>query len=251
MKKVIALFALFAVVALAGCQTASTSTDPTVPEGTLAGACGTLAAGSLSIDNSVMGVIGLSVPASEVRMSAPSTPEVDGDWWTSTNNWTYGGTTYTISYNFRLVNSSGTVCNTQALLDGLTAGTLDDVWMYVSWGISSSTSSLTLTYGNSKDDPLKVEGLINTPKTISGPVSISGSEDGTAYSMTLTYGELALGTSGYPTGTVTVTFKEGSSTVAEATIVFNNTDTATITFTSGYSGSYTVDLDTGIVTASL
>ena len=252
MKKVLALFALFAIVALAGCQQAATTTEPTVPEASIASSIGYLAKYSVAVDNAVMGVVGISsISAAEVCICAPSTPALGTDnWWTSTDSYSAGGYTYTITYRFKLWNSSGTLINTQALLDALTEDTLDKVWMWVDYSIVYGGASFSMSLGSSKDNPLKFEGLVVPPKTVDGPISYSGTSDDTSYSVTVTYSSLSLSASGYPSGEVGVSVSEGDTAVVEATITFNGTSTATITFTSGYSGTYTVDLDTGLVTAS-
>ena len=98
-------------------------------------------------------------------------------------------------------------------------------------------------------DPLTFDGQNTASPTIDGPISYSGSASDENYEISFDYNTLTV-TGGYPDGSVDWNVSVNSSSVYGGTIVFNGTNQATITFTSGASESYTVYLDSGTVEAT-
>lgn len=246
MKKALAIMSLLLLVGLVGCQqSTSTSTTPPVPANTCAASVGSLAFTSLYIDNISLGAVGVSGAMSAQTTLATPVYGTDG-WWSA--QFTYGSAAVTV--NFRVWNTSGTEIVNSTGLNALTIATTDKLWIYTTWVVGSTTMS----FGTSKDNPLKFAGIYSTSstnKSISGPIALSGTdEDGTSYSIAVTYSTVTLSSSGYPNGTVTVSVTSGGQEIMAGSLVCIGTNSATFTFTSGYSGSYAVNLDTGVVTAA-
>lgn len=258
MKKVIGLALLFGLglLLVSGCQTASTPT--TVPAASAAQGLGILATEGLGIDNSILGVFPYAVlSASSVRASAPSTPTYSGGWWSCTNSYTkvftVDATTYTFShsydYNFRVWDDASIEVITKAVLDACTRSNISKISLYSTDTFSSNGVSATMKFGASKDDPLTFNGYGTGSFKIDGPMSYSSNYGGTDYTISLDYVNVTLATNGIPNGAINFSISVGGSTTYAGTITYNSiAGTATIEFTSGATGTYTVDLSTGIVT---
>jgi hypothetical protein len=248
MKKLLS-FALvlgLGAILLSGCQQAQQAAAPPVPASTAANSVGSLVSTGLGIDNILMGAVGVAgVSAKEVKTTTIATPEYGADgWWHVT--FTYGGSISVDSY-FRIWSTAQEI-TTNADLDNLALKNVDKLWIYAAWSIGS----VTMNFGASKDNPLKFTGVganSTSAKSLSGPISFAGTdEDGTSYSITLTYSDVSLSSSGYPNGNVSFSISSGGTEVIAGTISFNGTATATLTFSTGYSGTYSIDLLTGAAT---
>ncbi len=256
MKKVLSLVLVLGLglLLVSGCNQGTTSSGGTtvsIPAATIADSVGSSAILTLSIDNSILGVFGVS-SASSVRASEPSTPSYGSDeWWTSTNIYTTeANITHNATYNFKVWVAEGEV-TTLLGLDGITLSTVAKLQTYTTWTTTFGTSSFSMSYGASKSDPLTFDGY-NTisNQSIDGPISYTNTYDGETYQIVIDYVTLTLNSSGYPTGSVNWSVSVGGSAVYAGTITFDGTTTATITFTTGATGTYTVNLLTGIVSAT-
>jgi hypothetical protein len=252
MKKLLSLILVLGlgVILVAGCQTATDSgSTPTIPESSLATNVGQMAQQSVGIDNGVLGVVtALGVSSSGIRSSAPLLPVYGTDgFWSTTDNYSASGVTYDLSYKFKVWNAGGTELKTISGLQSIsTVSDLREIWLVVEQSITTSSGSVTLNYGTSVTDPLKFDYVNDT---VSGDVAFSSTYNGDSYTINYDYSSLGT-TNGYPDGTVTVTVSVNGSTVTTATVTFNGTNTATIVFNSGgYSGSYSINIDTGVVSA--
>ncbi|MBN2058082.1 MAG: hypothetical protein JW782_04755 [Candidatus Saganbacteria bacterium] len=254
MKKALGLILLLALglFAVSGCNQSSSggSSTPTVPASTVASDLGTMARFSLDMDNQILGVISIAGVAG-ARAMAPSTPTYANSWWTSTDSYSSSGMTYDKEFNFRVWDTGGSEITTIAGLQGISSSAdLSALWTYTSITYTFSGGSYTIKYGTSTGDPLKFTGYNTASPTISGPLSFSSSYQGTSYSVTFTYGNLTMATGGYPNGTISWSMSENSSEVAAGSIAFNGTAVCTITFTSGLSGTYQYNIDTGAIVTS-
>lgn len=247
------LLGLFVMVAIitSGCSQQVVST-PILPQCIAASSIGSLGTYSLSADNSIAS--GTNVAASGIRAAGYSTPEVGSDdWWQMTYAFSYGDYTYDMTFSFKLWDKNGTVINTSNALDNLGTSDLGNIWIYGILNITYAGTSYEINIGSSKSNPFKYEGYNASSLSLSGPVSHTGSYENLSYTVTATYNNLTVstgGTSGYPTGTVNVSIAEGGNTVSTATITFDGDNTASLVFTSGYSGTYSINLDDGTVTAA-
>lgn len=254
MKKLFSLVLILSlgVLLVAGCSSTSSGGggDPTVPASTVASDLGTMGKNSLALDNGILGVISVA-GASGAKAMAPTTPTYSSSWWTSTDSYSSSGLTYDITYKFRVWDTNGTEITTlQGLAAISSALDISALWTYTTITYTFSGGSYSISYGSSTSDPLKWSGYNTSSHTISGPLSFSSSYSGTSYGITITYSSLTL-SGGYPSGNVTVSITEDGSEVAAGSIAFNGTNLATVTFTSGLSGTYTVNLDTGLVVSGL
>lgn len=236
------------VVGMSGCARVSTPT-PTIAEATFASSVGSLGMYSVAVDNSIINGVGIS--SSGVKASGYSTPEVGADdWWNMSYVLDYGGYTFNMTFYFKVWDKDGNLVNTISALNALTSSTLGKIWIYGTYNITYSGSSFQMSMGKSKSDPLKFEGYNTSTQTLSGPISYSGSCENKSYTVTATYNNLTVATGGYPTGTVDISVAEDSTVVCGGTLTFDGDNTATFVFTSGYSGTYTINLDTGAVTTA-
>jgi len=259
MKKkaiVLSVFLTVAVLLTVGCG--STTSTTAVPESTAASGLGILAKDGLGIDNSIIGVFSSAMSASGVKASAPSTPSYSGSWWHCTNSYTqvftYEGTTYTYShsydYQFRVWDDSGVEVTIPSVLDSRTSSNISKIWLYSTDTFSSNGASSTMKFGASATEAgaLKFEGYNTGTRTITGPMSFSSSYGGTSYEITLTYASVGLNTSGWPSGSINFSVSVNGSATYAGTITYSGGSTATIEFTTGGTGKYSVDLTTGLLT---
>lgn len=255
-KKAIVLSAILAVAILLTVGCGSTTSTTAVPESTAASGLGILAKDGLGIDNSIIGVFSSAMSASPVKASSPTTPSYSGGWWSCTNSYTqvftYEGTTYTYShsydYQFKVWDDSGVEVTTSSVLDGRTSSNISKIWLYSTDTFSSNGASSTMKFGASTTTPLKFEGYNTGTLTITGPMSFSSSYGGSSYEITLTYASVGLNTSGYPSGAISFSISVNGSATYAGTITYSGGSTATIEFTTGGTGKYTVDLIYGTVT---
>ncbi|MBU1026784.1 MAG: hypothetical protein KKA31_03540, partial [Candidatus Margulisbacteria bacterium] len=256
MKKVLNLVLVLGLglFLVSGCNQGTTSsgggTTVSIPAATIADSVGSSAMLALSIDNSLLGVFGVT-SASSARASAPTTPTYEADgWWISTNSYSASGVTHEATYYFKVWTAGGEV-TTLTGLAAITSSTIAKLQTYTTWTTTISTVSYTMKYGASKSDPLTFDGY-NTAssQSIDGPISYTSTYTGETYQIVIDYVTLTLNSSGYPTGSVNWTVSVGGSAVYAGTITYDGTTTATITFTTGATGTYTVNLLTGVVTAA-
>lgn len=251
MKKLIGSLLIFSLglMLLTGCQSASTPSGTSVPASSIASDIGTMAKNSLAMDNGVLGVVD-TLSISSIRAATPATPTFGTDsFWVTTDSYTASGITFDSNYKFRVWNATGTEITTLADLQAVSSySDISKIWTYTTITYTYTGGSYSISYGSSVSDPLKFDYASNT---ISGPITMTSAYSGTTYSISLTYSNLTASATGYPTGLINWSMSEGGSTVAAGTVTFIGTSTATITFTSGYSGTYTVDLTTGLVTSTI
>lgn len=242
MKKLFVLFLLVGLVALYGCQQAQQATAPTVPVGTCASAVGILANTAVTIDNTALGAVSI---IAGVSAKTVSTPTYDGTWW----NVTYSLGTDDITFKFKVKTMAGSWVSDVTVLHALHIADVDELVMATSY----VSSTMTMTFGT-VSSPLTFKGVgltTATGKSIDGPITLSGTDsDGTSYSVTITYSALSLSASGYPDGNISFSISSGGSVIVAGNLVCDGTVNATLTFTSGYSGSYAVRLDDGTVTVA-
>ncbi|MFA5113112.1 MAG: hypothetical protein WC529_02315 [Candidatus Margulisiibacteriota bacterium] len=259
----LALTLTLTVVSLTGCSSTSSSGTATssIPAEDIAVSVGVAAKNALTIDNSILGV----VTGAGVRSSGIKVNEVEGlayadGWWSGTSSYAYTYTsegtttvyTYSYAYNFKVWNAAGTELTTLAALRGVEEESgLSKIWTYSTFTYSMGDSTYTSSYGNSKDDPIKFEGLGTSTPTLSGTMKYAGTYLTTTYSMTFTYDALGMTASGYPNGSITYSVAEGGATTASGGITYNGTNICTVTVTSGgVTSTFTCNLDTGAVTAA-
>jgi hypothetical protein len=238
------------IMLLTGCQSSSTSTPSggSVPATSLASDLGQMAKNSLAMDSGVIGVAQL-LSASGIKAQAPATPVMgtDGYWYSSDSFSGSSGMSYDYQYKFRIWNAAGTeMVDTAGLATINSNSDVSKVWVYITCTYTYTGGSYTISFGNSVSDPLKFD---YSTSTVTGPIAMSSTYSGTNYGITMTYNNLSTNVSGYPTGSVSWTVSEGGTTTCAGTIVFDGDATAVVTFTSGYSGTYTVNIDTGVVSS--
>ncbi|NQT28933.1 MAG: hypothetical protein HQ596_00025 [Candidatus Saganbacteria bacterium] len=256
MKKIFLLVLLLSLSAFlvisCGQSSSSTSSTTAISEAAAAQSVALLSQYCMGLDNAILGVAGMSVvnPAS-VSANSLSTPTVDGNgWWSASGSYSLANTTYDINYNFKIWRNDGTPVNTVALLAQTSSSDIGTLWLYTTYSITDPTSSFSMSIGNSTSDPIIFENYSSTSATLTGTVIYQGDNNGTTYSTTMGYNTVTVNNNGYPDGTLDVTITSGNTTVFSATITFDGTNTAILTFTAGGSGTYTVDIDTGAVTVA-
>jgi len=227
-----------------------------VSAATSAASVGSLVYQSSALDSTTLGFIGISgLSAKGVKTKNPT---LSGDWWSTTESISAGGVTISYSMHAKITDVNGTVINSQALLDALSLANTDRVDTYgtltITTTVGTTTATSTMTMGSSSS-PLAFTGVgsnSTSAKSVNGTVSFSGSDSttNTTYSVSLTYSNVTIAASGYPSGTVSFTVSSSSSQVYAGTVTFNGTATATLAFTSGASGTYTVYINTGAVVAA-
>jgi len=248
MRKALAVMSLLLLVGLMGCtQSTSTSTTPPVPVNTCATSVGSMVYQSVTADNLALASIGVyGLGAAGIVNKAPT---YSAGWWSTSETISISTMTMAYTYNVKITDVGGNLIDTAAKLDALLLANVDRVETYTTVTITSitgTTTSFTISLGASKDNPLIFTGVGSnsiSAKSISGPVSYSGSDsDGTSYAVSMTYSSVTLSASGYPSGTITFSISSGGSEIVAGSFVGDGDATATLTFTSGYSGSYTVNL---------
>jgi hypothetical protein len=257
MKKSIVALSLIAfagLMLLTGCQTASSPASTSIPTAAAASSIGLLAKDGLSIDNSVMGIFSYAQSAGAPRANAPTSITYGSDgWWSAVNTYSMdeGGVTYSFDYNykFKVWNRAGVEITTAADLDTMDDTTVGKLWMAVTFTYGSGGTTGSYTFGTSTASPMKIEGYGTSGQTIDGTITYSSKYNTESYETSITYNTLSMSTSGYPSGSVTWNLKTNGSTVYSGSITYDGTNIAICTFSSGASGSYSVNLDTGAVTA--
>ncbi|MBU0629321.1 MAG: hypothetical protein KKC80_00185 [Candidatus Margulisbacteria bacterium] len=267
MKKLLSLALLLALglFAVSGCGTTTGGTvSTTIPTAAAATSIGALASTSLTVDNNILGVTAYatSVKSSQVRASSPTTPAYSGGWWTSAATWaeTFEGFSYTYDwqYQFKIWNTAGTEITTPAGLDpggdGLSASDVSKIWAYVTFDYTLTTTSGAFTthyqFGESTAKPFKMEGFGTASRLMDGYTKYTGSYGGDSYSISFTYSALSLTSTGYPSGSVSFSFSVSAGEAYAGTITYDGTNTALLTFTSGGTGTYAINLDTGTTTVA-
>ncbi len=233
-----------------GCSSGGTAATSTIPAATAASSIGYAAKYSVSIDNSVLGVVGSGI--SSVKSFSASTPGYGADgWWSSSDSFSLSGISYSYNYKFRVWNSADVEITTTASLDALADANIKTLWTYSTMEYSYAGDTFSIRFGNSTSDPLKFNNLNNsTTKSITGPITYTSTYNSVSYDVAFTYADLSLGSSGYPSGSVSISVAQTGSASISGTITFDGTNTATLVFTSGVSGTYAINLDTGAVTAA-
>ncbi len=251
MKKIFGLLLIFALVimSMSGCNQGSGSGAP--PETTVAGASGTLAKYSLSIDNAIIAVAATTLSTGKVTAKTPATPTYDSSdgWWSSSNNYSSAGITFSITYYFKMWRSDVGLVDTALKLDGATTSNLSDLWTHTAYSITNSNGTFSMSLGDSKTTPLKFVNY-QTAKAIDGPITYTSTYNAKDYTCTLDYDSFLVSTSGYPTGVVTITCTYDGSVAYTAQMTFNGTSSATMTYLTGSTGSYVIDLDSGAAVAT-
>jgi len=246
-------FAMAAVIFASGCGTTASSgggTTTSLPVSSAASAVGYLATASVSYANASLFISGTS--SAGISTKATAGTFVDG-WLTMSHEDSmdgFGSFTYDLKAKlFGLV--TGHIDSQAKLEEFIDSGDdLEKIYQYsvIEFDITSpEVASFTVTLGNSKLDPIKLEGLTTTP-SVTGPASYSGTSGGETISVSMTYAGLTVNASDdYPTGSVNFTVAAGATPAYSGTVAFNGTNTATITFSGGQ--IYTVDLITGQVSS--
>jgi hypothetical protein len=237
------------ILLVSGCQQATTH-EPTVPADQLASSLGVVAKDSLRIDSDLINTTFPSLSVMDVNATAVSTPEYTDGWWTFGDSYTdSGGFTYTRSFQVKVWDAFDAEITTLAGLQAIDDTTdISKLWIYATWNVTYSGATYTIKFGASTSDPLKFEGYNTADQSISGPISYTSTYQEQSFEISYTYGDLQMTGSGYPTGSITFNVYENNNLVVSGTITFDGTNIATIAFTTGLSGTYTVNLDTGAVT---
>ena len=253
MKKLLGALLVVGLGALliSGCQTATSTAEPTIPADNMAQGIYDMTEDSLAIDGLILGITG-SLSVSDVNATAVTTPEYGSDgWWSFSDSYTTGGGfSYTRTFKLKIWDALGAEITTLAALAAIDDVTdISKIWLYATWTVDyGSSMSYTIKFGASTSDPLKFEGYNTASQSISGPISYTSTYEDKSLEITYTYSSLQMAVSGYPDGDVSFSVKENGATVVSGTISFNGTNIATLTFTSGYTNTYTINLDTGVVT---
>jgi hypothetical protein len=245
-KLVIAALLLWAAIFIAGCSgSASSSSNFTVPAATFAESLGLLAQSSCSIDDCIQEGVAVSRGMRALSSYTYTSPEVGADqWWNMTVNYSSSTMTMEVVTNCKIYTLGGAV-TTLADLASLETSDVTTFEIYATYDILQNGNSISMNLGSSKTNPFILSLL---GQSLTGPISYTGSYQGTTYAIVMVYDlEFPTGSS-YPSGTVTATIYENSALVCTGTITFNGTSTATLAFSGGYSGTYTIDLANGTVT---
>lgn len=247
MKKFIILsLVLIAGMFIMGCgaSTSSTSATPTVPAATLAGNVGNIGVIGLGIDDNITGLKG--VAGSGVKANTVTPTRVSG-WWTAVDSTSKDN--YSYAYRFRMYDTNANELTTEASLAAATSSTISTLETYTSLEVTSALLSFSMSLGTSTSAPLQFLNYnSSTNKKINGPLTYTATSSGTSYTVTLTYANLTLGAI-YPTGSASFSVNIDGETVA-GTVTYDGTSSATLTFTSGATGTYTLNLTDGSATAS-
>jgi len=250
MKKVLWFFFILGIgaVLITGCQQASSPTA-TLDPSTAAAAVGQAVSSSLTFD-SLLGFSAMSVQSVKAQTTGFLSPEADGWWGVTLSSLTFDSQSVSIEAHLRLYASTGALIDTQTEFGQIGGAlTLDKLYMYGTLSYSG-IASFTVNLGNSKADPFKIEGLsVTGGGTVSGTVSNTTIANGETLVVSMTYNAVTLSASGYPNGTVDFSITYAGTTYA-GTITFNGTALASMTFTQGLTGTYTINLITGMVTTA-
>ena len=264
MKKLLSLALVLGLGAMlmAGCNSTSSGTASTSVTATAAAtSVAALASTSLGIDNSILGVFSYaSVKTSGMKIATPGDIAYGSDgWWTCLNTWEASAYSYRYEYAFKAWDKAGAEIKTAAGLKGVAemegSDKVSKMWTFTNftttWTATSGTVSITYQFGESKDKPLKFEGIGTASYKIDGYTKYSGSYAGESYDVIMNYNSLTLTTAGYPSGTVSFSLKVSAGEAYAGTITYDGTSTATLAITSGGTGTYTVNLDSGAVVAAM
>ncbi|MGB9613188.1 MAG: hypothetical protein ACPL4K_03315 [Candidatus Margulisiibacteriota bacterium] len=249
MKKILTFTLVISLgtLLLSGCQTAQQPTStPPISKESAASSLGLLASTGISIDNTLFGAVGVAGVTTQTLTTYP-TPEYGADgWWHTTFAYR---TDSTIEAYFRLWKVGNVEIVNLADLENLKLADVDKLSMYTTYTIGPS---VVMKFGESKSNPLTFTGVGSNStltKSIDGPISFSGiDEDNTSYSIIIDYDNVSLSAYGIPNGNVSFSLLTGGTEVIAGNIAFDGTETATVNFSKGYSGSYRVNLPTGSVT---
>lgn len=253
MKKftISALFVLIAVIAITGCQTAQKAGNSSIPPATAASTLATSAYLSMCTNSTIYSSVGIQSLGTKNVSAKTITPTYTDGWW-SFNSTITGISTF--DANFKIFKGSVEI-TTEAALNALTRGEVNELDMFATWTLGGTI----ITLGAGKADPLKYtmvpspDIIPGTTRILNGAISTSGrGEDGTTYAILITYSNITIGSNGYPIagGSASFTITSGGVTVYAGTISFDGTKTATITFTTGVTGTYKCDLSDGSVVAA-
>jgi hypothetical protein len=240
MKRIlsIALVVGLGLLLVSGCQQATTSSPVSSQEA--AGDCAQLTDLGLYTDNLVL--LSLGATTGFRAQTVSGIVRTSDGWWYLINSST--GQQWDIY--FKLWDQNGQELTTLASLSAWKAGSvqIDKISTYTTLALTSGSETLNLSMGASKSDPLTFSGRVNPPQKLDGPISMSGTADGKNYSVVIDYVNVSLNTDGYPSGSVNFSVLVDSSTVLAGTITYDGDETATLTFTSGAEGAYTINIET-------
>lgn len=245
MKKftISALFVLIAVIAITGCQTAQKAGNSSIPPATAASTLATSAYLSMSTSGTIYSSVGIRSLGAKNASAKTITPNYTDGWW-SFNSTITGISTF--DANFKIFKGSVEI-TTEAALNALKSSEVTELDIFTTWTLGGTI----ITLGASKADPLKF--TMGATEILNGAISTSGrGEDGTTYAVLITYSNITIGSNGYPIagGSASFTITSGGVTVYAGAISFDGTKTATITFTTGVTGTYKCDLSDGSVVAA-
>lgn len=243
MKKVLVLFSLFAIVALAGCQQAATS-PTTVPSGTaVAESIGTSVYYSTYVDAVASGGMGISSADTGI-LAATDLVYTDG-WW----NFSIDSVGISYTFKARAYTSTGAEITDESELSANTNKL--EIVVTFSYG-----SSLSMNFGT-ESAPLTFDGLKSDTKSINGSINVEVTDsDGKEYSVSLTYVGVELDGSGFPlSGSSEFSFSSSDYATVAGTVTYGGA-TATLVFSEPadlVGVTYTIDLNAGgtVTTSSL
>ncbi len=253
--KIIGLFFVVCFLALStlGCSSGGTTATTTLPASTAATAVGLAATNSFGIDDTIIGVAqGSALSSASDGFVSICTPTYGSDdWWVSSESYSLGSISFAYTYKFKIWDAQGDEITDISTLNSVASSDISKLWIYSTLDYTTSAASYSFSYGSSTSSPLKFTDYnSSTSTTISGPMSCTGTYSSKSFIVTYTYNDLTLSSSGYPTGSVTMSITGDSLTTIAGTITFDGTSTAVLAFTSGVTGTYSVDLDDGTVTAA-
>jgi len=244
MKRIFMLLTILGlgILLAAGCSTTS-SGGATIPETEAAQGVGSAANQGLAADNSILDGTGISAAGIGASQDFSSVTREAG-WFHATNSFATGvGVTVTEDLYFRVWDTTNTEVTEVALLNA--SLTINQLRMYgtISYIFDSGSGDFTITAGNGSSDPLTA--VYAPSRSLDGQITYTAEYDGTEYQVSYDYGSISTNTSGYPDGSVSWALTVNNSQQYAGTIVFNGTKFATLNFTTGATGSYTIDLETG------
>lgn len=247
MRKLLTLALLFGLglALVSGCQTQTSTAE--IPESVIASGMATSATNALTMDNDIdyaAGGIGIAGASSAMDVIASAiTFTRDGDWFTGSDSFTTGGMNYDRNINFRVWDYSGVEVTTVAGLQTMTPASKLQTYSTIDYTFSGG--NYNISYGLSKSDPLTFTYPPN-PKSIDGPIQYTSTYGGSSFAITFDYGNLTLSASGYPlSGSIDWAVYSNNTEIAAGSLTFSGTQYATLTFTSGGSGTYTINMQDG------
>lgn len=250
MKRFLTLLIILGTASLliTGCQQAAKPAG-SIPQNTVASGIATLAKNSVEIDNALGkagGMTGFKASAAGISAYAITITRSADGWFTGSDHYTLGVITYDRELNFKVYALNGNEITSPAQLPSYSTSNISRLQTYSTISYTGSAGSYTINFGASKADPLTF--TYYPSKAIDGPVYYSGSHDGQNFQITCDYGNLGLSASGYPSGSINWAVYIDSSAVASGSLSFDGTSTATLSFSSGGSGNYLINLSSGTAT---